>query len=580
MDNERCSTATQAAGGAEIRTDGGVGGTVGGVGNGAPPPARHRRRLILATAGALAISLLAVACGSSGATSNSPSAPPATDVPGRAIIGPQDSEAKAGGKIVFGVDGEPEALNPIRYAFSQSGNTVASAVFEPLATLNEKSEPVPYLATAFEASPDNRTWTVVLPTGVKFHDGTPFDAAALVADLEAYKSSPVSGALLYAVDSVTATDPTHVAVKLNRPMASFPTIFTTQIGFVFLPAMAGADPAAQAKPVGTGPFVFQEHQPGKRWTFTKNPTYRRVGLPHLDAIDFAVVIDPVDRNDQLRKGDLDVIETYGGAQVTELRSSGNKVVENHDDSIYLTLNTAKAPFDNVIARRAVARATDAAQWREIAGEGVSTPANSPFAEGKPGYLAENGYPTFDLNEAKKLVQQYETESGQKLEFNFVIADNTSSVGDGQRLAANYEAAGMKVTLVPTPQINQIAAVAVGASQLATFRLFNHPNPDADSVFYRKEAIGASISLNFPRSPTPEIDQAADAAIASTDDAVRRTAYEKINRILADQVPVVWLGRVTWVLGASPKVNGIYAARNGTIATLGAKTWIADISIDH
>lgn len=527
----------------------------------------------------VAVSLSARGSPASPGASGPSTTAPQTNSVGGVVAGPPDTAPIDGGKVVYGIDAEPEGLNPVKYAFSQSGNAVASAVFEPLATLDADGRAVPYLATSFDHNAENTEWTIGLPTGVHFHDGTPMDADAVVTALAAYKTGAITGNAMFAFETFTRSDATHVVMKLNRPIADVPVLFTTQIGFIFAPSMLSADDELARKPVGTGAFMFSSHIAGQAWTFTKNPTYRRSGLPHLDGIDFLAVPDPSQRNSMLQSGDLDVIQTFTGTEINALRSSDFKRVENrHGDKTHLVLNTTTAPFDSVLARRAVAAATDSAAWRKAIGADVPIPANSPFSAGQPGHLVDNGYPTFDLEAAKRLVKQYELESGDPLEFTYLVVSDNTNMALGQQLVASYEQVGMKVTLDAKPQINLIAAVATGKYQLSGFRLYAHPSVDADFVWYRGESIGPAISVNFPRLKDDIVDTASDEAIATSDPVKKSAALEKVNRRMAEQVPVVWLGQNTWMLAASPRVNGIYTAANGTIATMGPKTWIAELSV--
>src|SRR5262245_8845310 len=119
------------------------------------------------------LALLFSACSAS--KSSDTQAAPSSTAPqqnsvGAIKAGPADSAVKAGGKVTYGIDGEPEGLDPTRYAFSQAGHAVASAVYDSLADLDENGNAVPYLAQKFEPSADFTSWTVVLPTGVTFHD--------------------------------------------------------------------------------------------------------------------------------------------------------------------------------------------------------------------------------------------------------------------------------------------------------------------------------------------------------------------------------------------------------------------------
>lgn len=542
-----------------------------------------RRRAAGAAALGLTVALVASACGGSGSDGNGGDAngPTTTAAPqmnkvGGTKKGPADGKPTAGGKLAYGIDAEPEGMDPTRYAFSQAGHAVASAVFEPLATLDENGQVVPYLATSFEHSDDNKTWTVKLPSGVTFHDGTPLNADAVVKDFTAYKESLIVGTALVAVDSITAKDDTTVVFALNRPLASLPALFATQAGYIFAPSMIG-NPEAGANPVGTGPFVFDSHTPGQNWQFKKNPNYRRQGLPYLDNIDFVAIPDPATRTDKLRSNELDVIQTQDGKQILDLRASDLKQAENvYGDKAFLIVNTSKPPFDNLTARRAVAFATNAPAFKE-ARAGVVGNANSPYGPGQPGYTETNDYPQFDLDKAKELVAQYKTETGKDLAFTVLGVDDPTNMTMTQVFADSFTKAGMQVTIESKPQINLLAAVAAGGYELSQFRIFASPNPDADVHFYRSSSIGA-VSLNFPRYANPEVDKAIDEATATLDEGKRNEAYLKVNKIFSEQVPMMWLGQEVWMVAANPKVNGIYEAANGSIAIVGPKTWIATLSV--
>ena len=108
------------------------------------------------------------------------------------------------------MEAEPEGLDPIRYAFSSSAHFVASAVFDPLATLDADGNPVPYLAKAIDGSDNNQTWTITVPTGIQFHDGTPLTAQVVADDLNGYQTSAItqSGAQDRRLDRRPPTTPT------------------------------------------------------------------------------------------------------------------------------------------------------------------------------------------------------------------------------------------------------------------------------------------------------------------------------------------------------------------------------------
>ena len=540
---------------------------------------RSAKGIRSAAAITVAVAVLATACGGSDSSgeASSPDTVAASEVSVQGTVSgpPDDSPPVAGGSIVWGIEAEPGGIDATRYAFSSSGHMVASAVFDPLAKLDENGDAVPYLASSIDPNADNTVWTITLPEGVTFHDGTPLDGEAVAKNLEAHRTSTITAAGTFAITDV-AFDGLTATVTLDRPYARFPLILSTQIGYVMAPVMID-DAAYALKPVGTGPFIFSGHEPDKEWKFAKNTDYWRDGLPYLDAITFRSIPDNSERIALLSSGDLDVTYTQRPQEVQQLRADENiKQVEYASgDEAMLVLNTSKAPFDSLTARQAVAYATDSATWRAEK-DNVEGAANGPFAPGQLGYAEDNGFPKFDMTKAKELVTQYETETGTEFEFSFTTQADVDNLADADFFKALYEEAGMTVTVTSIPQINLVATIATGNYEMGRFRLFNQPDPDADSQFWRSSSIGELVSLNFPRYVNEDMDATIDKALATSDDAERDALYQEMNTQLATDLPYIWLGRSVWVLAAEPRVNGIYAAANGSLQTVGGKTWIAEL----
>ncbi|MEZ5143189.1 MAG: ABC transporter substrate-binding protein [Acidimicrobiales bacterium] len=536
-----------------------------------------------------AAALVAVAaCGGStsddkSSTTVAASGPTIASSPWGTATGPADGpNPQPGGRMVFGMEAEPEGLDPTKYAFSSSGHFVASAVFDPLATLDENGKAVPYLATAIDGSDDHKTWTITLPTGVTFHDGTPLTAKVVADDLEAYRKSYITQANFQDITSIEAPDETHVVVKLKTPIVDFPGLLATQAGYVFAPVMLDPNHPVD-QPVGTGPFVFQSHTANQNWSFNRNPSYWRKGLPRLDAIDFRPVPDNAQRLTSLQNGDLDLINVRSAREINQLLAAPDqKLVENGaGEEEFLILNTEKPPFDSLTARKAVATAVDRERWRNEYMQGVDPVVNSPFAPGQPGYNEDNGFPAFDLQKAKDLVAEYKQETGKDLEFTYVTQQDVDVVAESQLLSQMFTDAGMKVTVTAQPQINLIANEASGNYQMGRLRLFSTANPDADALtFWRSTSIAPLVSLNFPRYVDKQVDDSILGAAATTDQATRDKAYQAINKRFAENLPYVWLGRTKWLLAGDSCVNGFYAGANGSVETIGPKTWVADLWVSQ
>jgi peptide/nickel transport system substrate-binding protein len=248
---------------------------------------------------------------------------------------------------------------------------------------------------------------------------------------------------------------------------------------------------------------------------------------------------------------------------------------------FIMLNLAKPPFDNLLARQAVAHATDPETYATTIGEGILKPINGPFAEGQLGHLEDTGYPAFDLSRASQLVDEYEAATGQPLSFTLASVPTPQGLTEIQLLADMWSDAGMTVSLETYEQATHILRVITGDYQAAYWRLFSAVDPDGDYVWWhgRNAVDPPGLSLNFARNRDAELDAALDRARGTKDPAVRNEAYQEVSRRMAVSLPYIWLSRVTWFYAADEEVNGLENIMGGGLGSLAAKTWIGEIWLE-
>ncbi len=535
----------------------------------------RRAILIPAAAMALALVLVASACGSS---SSSAKATTSTKTYSGNLPA-NEGTPRNGGTLAWGLEAESDSLSPITGRWALSAQMVGSAIFDPLATMDANGKIVPYLAKSFSHTPDNQTWTITLRSGITFQDGEPFDAAAVALNLNTDRTALVPGKAWHPVTSVTATGPLTVVVQVDQPWATFPDVFLGQSGYMEAPAMI-ANPTGGQHPIGTGPFVFKEWVVNDHVTVVRNPHYWQPGLPHLNEIIFKPVPDSETRLQDLQDGTLDAVNMVTAQQVREIRADPNleRLEYDRGEELFVPLNTQQPPFNNVHARLALAYATDTTVFLKQLGAGIYTPANGMFAPGQLGYTPDSGYPTYDLAKARQQVALYTAQTGQPLTFTLQAVSEIAYASQDQLLQSMWQAAGAHVTLTSADQPTQVLNAVLGKYQAADFRLFGQPDPDADYYWWTSTSIGAAndISLNIPRFASPQTDAALDAGRATTDSTKRNASYQRFERLVNASVPYIWLARTDWVIASSPKVHGYALAGNGTIATLGPKTWVANL----
>jgi ABC-type transport system substrate-binding protein len=488
-----------------------------------------------------------------------------------------------GGTVVWGLEDETDGLNPISGRFIASGHLMASAIFDPLASTDNEGNWVPHLAERLEPNGDFTEWIITLREGVVFHDGTPLTAQIVADTLNLHRDSAISQRAIYLVDRVEATGPLQVRITLSQPWPTLPYILGSQIGYIPAPSMLDVPEEART-PIGTGPFKFQEWDYGRSFKAVRNESYWRTDeagrrLPYLDGIEFRPIPDPQMRSEQLINRSVDAILTSTLSEVSRLLSIPDLKVLTYSEGeeLYVALQTDRPPFDNLTARRAVAHATDTDAVRAEIGAGLAQPAESLWAPGQLGYREDAGRLRFDLEEARRLVAEYEAQTGQPLAFSLMATPNTDVRRLQQLLKAQWEAAGMQVSLETYPQADLVVRFVLGNYQAGISRLFGSPEPDTEFVWLHSSTIDPDlISLNIPRFDHPGIDAALERARTSDDPQVRDEAYAEVARILNDQTAVVWLFRTVWSIAAADNVSGFGQAANGSMQTLGAKTWMATL----
>ena len=484
---------------------------------------------------------------------------------------------------MVGLEAAPGALIPSG-VLNLSGQMISSAVYDSLAVVTPAGVVEPYLAESIEPNDDLTEWTIVLRDGVAFHNGDPLDAEALKINMDSWTSSIATKGGLAPIESYEVIDDLVLKVAMNRPWATFPYRLSTQTGYVaaptYLEEVVTVGPSLEA--IGTGPYAYSDDESGTSYSVKRNDSYWNAELPHLDAIRFEFVPDPLERLSRLNAGDLDLIHGYEPGLVDGVRQKAAegslKVVENGTgEEDVVAINTEKAPFDDLLARQALAHATDAAAWRAVAEPAGAGDVRGPFAPGQLGFSDDDAFPAFDLERAKEEVAAYEAKTGEPITTELLTTDLLIDQQLADLLVAQWAAAGITATVRRVPSALLIVDAVSGNFQLVSWRNFGSIDPDADYLWWHSSGVvpQPSVSTNIARYSSEAIDVALDEARGSSDPDVRDADYRVVANELNDGVAQVWLGRPTWVLAANPRVQGL-AAGQVTMATQGSKSWLAQL----
>jgi peptide/nickel transport system substrate-binding protein len=476
----------------------------------------------------------------------------------------QAAKPKAGGSVEFGLEAEtaggfclPDGVT------AASGIQVVSAIYDTLVTLNAKGEYVPYLAQSVEPNADFTQWTITLRPGVQFHDGTPFDSEALKLNLDTYRGQnpdikPRLNVFVWKnVATVEVTGPLSVVVTTKVPWVAFPALLSGsgRTGMV-APAQLVDRESCATNMIGTGPFKLDEWRQNESLTVSKNQNYWQQGLPYLDEIVFRPLPDSQSRVNGLQSGDLDLMTTNNSQSIVDLKQSAkagdNKVLvsDNGSETAYLMLNVSKPPFDDPIARQAVAAAGDARETNRIRNKGLNTIATGPFPPDNPAFVANNTR-LHDVAKAKKLNAQYEQEHGQPISFEYLTNPEPETVAIAALLKEQEAKAGIDVTIRTVDQTTLINEAIAGDFQGAGWR--NHPGGDPDTQYVWWHS---GSPVNFGRIDDPEIDRFLDEGRSEPDPAKRTAIYKQLNKRFGKELYNLWSWYALWAVGYQNNIKGV------------------------
>jgi len=439
--------------------------------------------------------------------------------------------------------------------------------------LDANGEPQPYLCQSLTPNADYTVFTMTLRPGVMFHDGTPLTSAEVVNSLTAVQHAGLTAPALTNLDTVTATDAMTVVMKTKTPWPAFPSYMAGQVGYVTSPKTI-ATPAGGLKPIGTGPFIFEEWVPGSHFYATRNPNYWQKGLPYVDRVEYNTISDSTSRENSLLAGTIDIMHSSdsinlrdlkGKSTVQYLTDQGNNTGEPSMDMSMI--NTEGPVVSDLRIRQALAYGFDVDTYEKVHNFGLYEPARGLFP-GNPDYAASSkAFPTYDQAKAKQLVQAYTQDKGKPV-IEYATTNDPRNGETAQFVQQQWQAIGMTIKIKQVEQVQLITNALQGAFQVCGWRQFSAANPDSNYIWWSTPTaapIGSS-ALNFARNKDPLVQAALDKGRTSLNAADRLAAYQTVNERFAADLPYLFVNRTVWGCYAAKRVQNF----NGQNLPGGAK----------
>jgi len=359
------------------------------------------------------------------------------------------SPALARDTVTLGVALEPPHLDPTAGAAAAIDEIVYANVFEGLTRIGSKGEVLPALAESWEISEDGKTYTFKLRSGVKFHDGSDFDAEDAKFSLDRARADDSTNAqkgLFKAIESVEVVDPATLKVMLSSPAGNF--LFNMGWGDAVMVAPESAD-ANKENPVGTGPFKFGSWSKGSFVEITRNDDYWGESVA-LASATFRFIPDAAAAISSLQSGDVDAFPNFPAPEALDAFRSDDRfavVVGSTEGETILSINNTRPPFDNILVRQAIAHALDRQAIIDGAMFGLGTPIGTHFAPHHPAYVAEtiNTYP-HDFDKAKELLAEAGFADG--IDATLQLPPPTYARRGGEIIASQLREIGINLEIIP------------------------------------------------------------------------------------------------------------------------------------
>lgn len=514
------------------------------------------------------LSLLFIACGTT-TPSQAPGSPPAgTSSPPGTVASPTSPPIATTLKIAL--PGFENNLTPFTLTFGSLPNThdMIMLVYDTLFWSQNDKDPEPWLAEKAERSTDGLSWTVTLRSGVKWHDGTPFTADDVKFTFEYYqKNLGLSGRYAHHVfdvppfDHVDVVDPLTLKFFYKAPAPTFNILPGADLPIIprhVWETITEPNKAAEALPVGTGPYKLVEIVPNEQYRFEANADYFR-GKPTVDEIVMPIVPDPAAAFAALQTGQVDFVARNVPPELIDQFSGlpDLKVVQGTKlESTQLYFNARKAPLTDPKLRKAISLAIDGQALVDTVLLGHGRPGRDSFIHPDSPWAIPDGGHEFDAARATQMLDDagYDkkdtdgvrlTPDGTRLEFSILVSSfapqdlRVSQLVSDQVLPIGVK---LKIEALDPATLRQRRQAPPG--EIPTYDAYvsgleSHAHVDPDGLYYffhspGPKGFGGAIS----GYSNAEVDRLSERAAAELDAATRLADMYDIQRILAAEVPVI------------------------------------------
>jgi len=475
---------------------------------------------------------------------------------------------KASDTLIYAQGAEPRGLDPALVDDGESAK-VMSNIYEGLLKYNKDSTKVEAsLAKSWDVSTDGLTYTFHLQEGVKFQDGTAFDAAAVKFNIDRQLPPKVTADMAYAsfvygsVKDVQVVDANTVKINLTAPSTPFLSNLAMVMGAPIISpkALQASNNNVNQVPVGTGPYKFVKWSKDENIVLVRNDNYWGTKALTKNVI-FKFIKDNSARVVALNNGEVDMIDGIDATVVKQITDAGNQIFKAPGMNInYMAYNTSKAPFNNSKLRVAVSQAINVPEMVKSLYQGYSTPATSILPTFMDGYDKSTSQVAYDAAAAATAIKASGLTTVKMMTYTNPRPYNTAT---GQSLAEAIQGylakVGVTCTIDSYDWTTYKEKVKAGNYDIC-FYGWTGDNGDPDNFMYL--LAHTDPSMNVALYKNPEFNKLIIKGVETPAGAERNAIYTQLEKIASVEAPWLPISHAETLCAFRPSIHNFYYHMTG------------------
>lgn len=485
-----------------------------------------------------------------------------------------NTQSKANDTLIYAQGAEPRGLDPALVDDGESAKIIVN-IYEGLLKYNKESTKVePSLAKEWTVSPDGLSYTFKLQEGVKFHDGTEFNAEAVKFNIDRQLPPKVTADMAYAgfvyqdVKDVEVVDKNTVKINLKTPSTPFLNNLAMVLAapIVSPKALQDNNNNVNQAPVGTGPYKFVKWAKDENVVLVRNDEYWGEKAKTTNVI-FKFIKDNSARVVALNNGEADMIDGIDATVVNQITDAGNKIFQAPGMNInYLAYNTSRAPFNDPKLRTAISQAVNVPELVKSLYQGYAEPATSilpTFMEGYDKSIAQAAYDPTAAGDALKAAGL------TKVHIITYTNPRPYNSANGQALAEAIQGylskVGVTATIDSYDWTTYKDKIKAGDYDIAFYGWIGD-NGDPDNFMYLLASPDPGMNVALYKSE--EFNKTLADGVKAPAGADRNAIYTQLEKKVAAEAVWLPISHATTLAAYRPNVDGFFFHMTGVTPLAG------------